>query len=93
MPVIDAADAASVPEVEDTGSMSQPSDRRDSRPSQDHRRSEPRHHDDRRNAPRSGGGDRVVGMGDHVPDFILRSFRVANTVAEVAEDEISESQS
>ncbi|QCO54933.1 DEAD/DEAH box helicase [Pseudorhodobacter turbinis] len=28
---------------------------------------------DRRN---NGGNDRVVGMGDHVPDFILRSFKL-----------------
>lgn len=38
---------------------------------QDRRRSR-RGNDD--NGPRSGGGQ-VVGMGDHVPDFLLREFR------------------
>jgi hypothetical protein len=28
----------------------------------------------------------VVGMGDHVPDFILRSFRVDVTTADDVED-------
>ena len=51
------------------------------------RREEPRHEprgeprrDDRRDAPRERRDDRrdasVTGMGDHVPDFILRSFRI-----------------
>ena len=31
--------------------------------------------------------DRVMGMGDHVPDFILRSFAIAAPVADEAEDE------
>jgi len=30
-----------------------------------------------RNQPRREGQDAVVGMGDHVPDFLMREFRVA----------------
>ena len=59
---------------------------------QDRRPSEPRNQDDRRYPPRSGGGDRVVGMGDHVPDFILRSFRLASPATDVTEDEPAENQ-
>ncbi len=39
-----------------------------------HHREERR--DDRRNDRRNDRDDRVVGMGDHVPDFILRSFKL-----------------
>lgn len=40
---------------------------------------------DRRDEPR----DRVVGMGDHVPDFILRSFKIAASArVDEAEDEV-----
>ena len=44
--------------------------------------------DDRRNDRRDdnrGGG--VVGMGDHVPDFILRSFKIADTPVDADESE------
>jgi superfamily II DNA/RNA helicase len=69
--------------------------RRDER-SED-RRSEPRREtDDRRSEPRRddrrdyrGGrdqGERVVGMGDHVPDFILRSFAISTVTADEPED-------
>ncbi len=37
---------------------------------------------------REGGGAQVVGMGDHVPDFILRSFRVAAPTPDDAEDDL-----
>ncbi|TKA96302.1 DEAD/DEAH box helicase, partial [Cereibacter changlensis] len=37
---------------------------------------------------REGGNDRVVGMGDHVPDFILRSFRIETATASEDEGEI-----
>ncbi|MGB3281126.1 MAG: DEAD/DEAH box helicase [Pseudorhodobacter sp.] len=54
---------------------------RDDRPRREDRRSERR--DDRR-----GGNDhRVVGMGDHVPDFILRSFRLADNGGDESIDE------
>ena len=98
MPVIESA-APEAPEVEaPTAAPRQDDrheDRRAPRQQQDRRPSEPRNPDDRRYPPRSGGGDRVVGMGDHVPDFILRSFRIATPTAEVAEteDEQVESQS
>ena len=59
--------------------------RASSRPTQDRRPAE--RGDDRRYPPRSGGGDRVVGMGDHVPDFILRSFRLTTPATEEAEEE------
>ena len=44
---------------------------------------------DRRGDRNRGGGrdDRVVGMGDHVPDFILRSFKIAAANSDDAADE------
>ena len=63
-------------------------DRRSPEPHGETRREDRREdwrHDDRR-GPRSHG-DRVVGMGDHVPDFILRPFRVAEATADEPEDE------
>ena len=55
----------------------------------DDRRAEPRREerrDDRRDrGPRDH--DRVVGLGDHVPDFILRSFALKNPMAEETTDE------
>jgi len=38
------------------------------------RRDDPRR-DRRRERGQSGGNDRVVGMGDHVPDFLMRGFK------------------
>jgi superfamily II DNA/RNA helicase len=32
-------------------------------------------------------GERVVGLGDHVPDFILRSFRITESPVETLEEE------
>ena len=55
----------------------------------DDRRHEPRRDDQRRdyrNHNRRATGDRVVGMGDHVPDFILRSFAITTTTADDVED-------
>ena len=60
-------------------------DSRSPEPRNQEPRGDDRRYDDRR-GPRSHG-DRVVGMGDHVPDFILRPFRVAETSADEAEDE------
>lgn len=68
-------------------------DRREERPREaatDDRRNEPRR-DDRRDDRRDyrgarDTGDRVVGMGDHVPDFILRSFAITTVTADDAED-------
>ncbi|MBC7738721.1 MAG: DEAD/DEAH box helicase [Candidatus Saccharibacteria bacterium] len=46
---------------------------------------------DNRYAPRYGndrnGNDGVVGMGDHVPDFILRSYHIATPATEETEDD------
>ena len=77
-------------------------DRRGSRPAQDRRpaeqrgeqRAEPRTTDERRHAPRSHSdrGDRVVGMGDHVPDFILRSFAIRPSAQEDSTDDLAEDQ-
>ncbi|WP_050522594.1 DEAD/DEAH box helicase [Pseudorhodobacter wandonensis] len=54
--------------------------------------------DSRNDNRRGGGNDRVIGMGDHVPDFILRSFRLEDNQTDgsddsddVAEENISES--
>ena len=71
-------------------------DRRDERRSD--RRDEPqreeRRNDRREDAPRDRRDDRrdrrdhvVVGMGDHVPDFILRSFKISAVTADDGEDE------
>ena len=58
--------------------------RRNDRPRDgDRRAADPRREDRRRDAPRESGGA-VVGMGEHVPDFILRSFRI-ETRADEAE--------
>ncbi len=98
MPVIEtAANEAPVeatrlvPEHSETRRSPRPVSSEDRR-SPDHRSergSDQRGSDDRR-YPSRGQGDRVVGMGDHVPDFILRSFRIATPATEETEDEASE---
>ncbi|WP_022703371.1 DEAD/DEAH box helicase [Pseudorhodobacter ferrugineus] len=35
---------------------------------------------------RRGGNDRVVGLGDHVPDFILRSFKIEDNTPDDDDD-------
>ncbi|MFN4153703.1 MAG: DEAD/DEAH box helicase [Paracoccaceae bacterium] len=67
-------------------------DRRSERreePPREERRSERR--DDasreRRDDRRDRRDNAVVGMGDHVPDFILRSFKISAVTADEAEDE------
>ena len=47
---------------------------------------EPRRDDHSRDR-RENRGDRVLGLGDHVPDFILRSFRVATVTPDTTESE------
>jgi len=61
-------------------------DRRIARNSSEGRNTSDRRPSDNRYPPRYGN-DRVVGMGDHVPDFILRSFRIATPATEETEDE------
>ncbi|MCB6177366.1 DEAD/DEAH box helicase [Rhodobacter sp. Har01] len=56
-----------------------PRDRREPRERREDRR------DDRRD--RREDGSSVTGMGDHVPDFILRSFKIAAPSRDLAEDE------
>ena len=98
MPVIDTeveAPAVEAPLAEtraDTRSETRSDDRRydDRRParnSNDNRSNTDRRPADNRYPPRSGGNDRVVGMGDHVPDFILRSFRIDTPATEETEEE------
>ncbi len=62
-------------------------------PRRDDRRREPREgRDDRRERPdyrrddRRDHGPSVVGMGDHVPDFILRSFALKTATADEPEE-------
>ncbi len=61
-------------------------------PRREERRDRPREErkderrDERRPSRDYSGGDRVVGMGDHVPDFILRSFRIDVTATDDAEE-------
>jgi hypothetical protein len=89
MPVVDAETTDDLPEV------TAPAPRED-RPAAALREDRPApRRDDRRGDRRDGGrdrrdggrDDRVVGMGDHVPDFILRSFRLPAAVTEEAEPE------
>ena len=55
-------------------------DRRDDRSDRGERRDDRRREDRYSRYP--GQGERVVGMGDHVPDFILRSFKLADRAEE-----------
>ncbi len=100
MPVIDAEVEASeveaplseTPRSETPRSETQRSeDRRPPRNSSEQRGNADRRPAENRYPPRYGndrnGNDRVVGMGDHVPDFILRSFRIATPATEETEDE------
>jgi len=100
MPVIDTEVEASeveaplseTPRSETPRSESQRSeDRRPPRNSSEQRGNADRRPAENRYPPRYGndrnGNDRVVGMGDHVPDFILRSFRIATPATEETEDE------
>jgi superfamily II DNA/RNA helicase len=73
-----------------TPTMAEPQGRVERAPRRDDRPN------DRRNDRRgSGRDDRVIGMGDHVPDFILRSFKLSseatNDSVEEAEGATSES--
>ena len=49
-------------------------------------RNEPRRDDRRDYRGGRDNGERVVGMGDHVPDFILRSFAITTMTADEPED-------
>ena len=51
---------------------------------EDHRRDDRRERYDRNDR----GGDRVIGMGDHVPDFILRSFKIDAVTPDEPEAEV-----
>ncbi|MGO4907091.1 DEAD/DEAH box helicase [Pseudorhodobacter sp. W20_MBD10_FR17] len=46
--------------------------------------------DDRNDNRRGNGNDRVVGMGDHVPDFILRSFRLEDNLSDNSSDDVED---
>jgi superfamily II DNA/RNA helicase len=65
--------AAPAPHVHHHGTSPHPHHREERR---EERRDDRR--DDRRDRNRHDRDDRVVGMGDHVPDFILRSFKLAD---------------
>ncbi len=60
---------------------------------EDGRREDGRRDDrrDRRDYNNDRHNDRVVGMGDHVPDFILRSFAIATVVSDETEAEAAAS--
>ncbi len=60
-------------------------------PRRDDRRREPRENrEERRERPeyRRDYGPTVVGMGDHVPDFILRSFALKSTTVDEADEPV-----
>ncbi len=66
--------------------------RSDERRSTDGRDRRDDRRDDRRSRDRDDrGGPPVVGMGDHVPDFILRSFKIASVGADEGEEEMAAS--
>ncbi len=54
-------------------------------------RNEPRRDDRRDTRGGRDNGERVVGMGDHMPDFLLRSFAIATTTADEPEDALAAS--
>jgi superfamily II DNA/RNA helicase len=101
-PVADATvvEAASTAPLRDEPRRDEPrrEDRREPRRDRNETRNEPRpdrnepRRDDRAEPRRDyrrdeSRGPSVVGMGDHVPDFILRSFRVPDAAPDDAEDE------
>jgi superfamily II DNA/RNA helicase len=49
-------------------------------------RNEPRRDDRRDYRGGRDNGERVVGMGDHMPDFLLRSFAITTSTADEPED-------
>jgi superfamily II DNA/RNA helicase len=64
--------------------------RTDERRGEDRRERRDDRRDDRRGGQRDDrSGPPVVGMGDHVPDFILRSFKIASAPQEEAEEEMA----
>ncbi len=77
-------DLAAVPEaVAEAG----PAPRRDDRSMDRRDDRQPERRDDRRDRRDDRRDSGVVGMGDHVPDFILRSFKIASVTADEPEDE------
>ena len=80
---IPAAPAVEAVAPVETAPRQERSERRDER--KDAPREERR--DDRRDRGPHRDHDRVVGMGDHVPDFILRSFALKTSVSEDTADE------
>ncbi len=91
------AEAAPQPRRDDRPRDDRPRDDRprDDRPREDRPRDDRRERDDRgRNDRRRDDYRRddrrdppVVGMGDHVPDFILRSFKIAESAVDETEEE------
>lgn len=82
------AELADLVEVPETAAAP----RRDDARRDDLRRDEPRRDDQRRDRYRNrDNGPSVMGMGEHVPDFILRSFRTTKPVTESEPDEAPES--
>jgi len=61
--------------------------RRDDQRREEPRRDEPRRDDRRDRREDRQSGPQVVGMGEHVPDFILRSFKITSVTPDDAEAE------
>ncbi|AZB55671.1 DEAD/DEAH box helicase [Cereibacter sphaeroides] len=77
------APAAAVPEVREV--------REERPPRREERRDERREGgNNRRERDRDRREERVVGMGDHVPDFLLRSFRIPSLTASDEEEPVPE---
>lgn len=64
--------------------------RRDDNRRDDNRRDENRRDDNRRDEPRRyrdyDRGPAVIGMGDHVPEFILRSFKIETLISDDSDE-------
>ncbi|MGD9918075.1 MAG: DEAD/DEAH box helicase [Paenirhodobacter sp.] len=85
----EVAEIVEVPEAEAPAPAPTPrAERRDDR--REERRDDRR--DDRRPRRDRDHGPAVVGMGDHVPDFILRSFRTTKPVVSEETDSADEAQ-
>ncbi|WP_151718025.1 DEAD/DEAH box helicase [Gemmobacter serpentinus] len=79
------------PQVHHHGSAPHSHHHRDETRREDGRRDDrqnDRQHDRNNDRRRNERDDRVVGMGDHVPDFILRSFKLKERPAPVTEAEV-----
>jgi len=84
------AEPQAAPEAHQESRSDRPADRHTNRSERNNRQND-RQNDRRGDRNHRGGGrdDRVVGLGDHVPDFILRSFKIDS---DTPEDQASDAE-